>query len=35
LKRGKIGVFVLLVYDSMSQKNGTLNYAAAGDKIIL
>jgi hypothetical protein len=35
LKRGELGVFVLLVCDAMSQENGTLNYTAAGDKIIL
>jgi hypothetical protein len=33
LRRGKIGVFVLPVYDCMSQ-NGRLNHTAAVDKII-
>jgi hypothetical protein len=34
LGRGRIGVFVLLVYDGMSQKNGRLNHTAPMDKII-
>jgi len=34
LRRGKIGVSVLLVYDGMSQKNGRLNHTAPVDKII-
>jgi len=34
LRRGKIGVFILLVYDGMLQKNGRLNHTAPVDKII-
>jgi hypothetical protein len=34
LRRGKMGVFVRLVYDGMSQKNGRLNHTAAEDKIV-